>query len=448
MARRISLVGIAEYTTRMEIGRRSPSQKVRELRTSQTDATTGSNGSIALFTTVDHILASASNGLLLFVLAQSATVAEFGAVSLLVAVLFTWVGFNRGALGTPILLASKLSKHQIGVESGYAITWAAVTSSSAVMAVFIIGVALGQPSIALVLALAAPIVLLQDVLRHPPIACGKPLIAVTSDGVWAVIMLVLFILNLTVRTVSVEVAILVWGLGGLTSAGALVALGSLRPKFHRILTWWRTYSPARIRFGGTYATMPLMAALTTAVITALAGLAPVAAIRGAVTLFGPITLLIMAVPTVYLVHVRRSAASPQSQWPLLVKVSIVMSGLTLLATALTLAIPDRLGTMLLGAVWAPALTVAPYVGVQCAGLCWTTTIYSYLQSEGMGQILFRIRLLHISVQLVFCILAATVFGSAVAIAASFAAGDWLMVIIAVIVARRTVTGRRRSDATV
>src|SRR3954467_4188048 len=86
------------------------------------EVTAASNGSIALFTTIDQILASASNGLLLFVLAQAATVAEFGVIALLVAIVFTWIGFNRGSLATPILLVSKLSKHQIIVESGYAIT--------------------------------------------------------------------------------------------------------------------------------------------------------------------------------------------------------------------------------------------------------------------------------------------------------------------------------------
>jgi hypothetical protein len=259
-------------------------------------------------------------------------------------------------------------------------------------------------------------------------------------------MLALFILNLTGRTVAVGTAISIWGAGGLISAGALLVLGHMRPRFHRLWSWWRMYSPARIRFGGTYATMTMMAAVTTLVITALAGLAPVAAIRGSVTLFGPITLLIMAIPTVYLLHVRRTATSSRAQWRLLVKVSTLMSALTLLATTLVLAIPDRLGTLLLGMVWPHALAVAPYVGIQCAGLCWTTTIYSYLQAEGMGRTLFRIRLVHVSVQLVFCIAAATIFGSAVAIGASFAAGDWLMVLIATMAVRRAAKHQNHAGA--
>jgi hypothetical protein len=405
-------------------------------------AATASSGSLALVTTIDQVLASASNGLLLFVLAQSATVAEFGAISLLVAVLFTWVGFNRGALGTPILLVSKLSRHEVEIESGYAFTWTLVTSVSAAAAVFGIGAALGQTSIAVVLALAAPIVLVQDVLRYAPIAFGQPVIAVVSDGVWALFMLALLVINVAGGAVPVDIALLVWGLGGAISAAILVLLSAVRPKYHRLVTWWRTYSPARIRFGGTYATMPLTAAITTAAITAFAGLAPVAAIRGAVALFGPITLLIMAVPTVYLMHVRRSGASPRAQWRLLVQVSVGMSALTLLATALLCAIPAEVGTLLLGDVWPPAVSVAPFVGLQCVGLCWTTTIYSYLQAEGMGRILFRLRALHIAIQLGFCIVTALLLPTAAAIAAAFAAGDCVMAVIATVVASRSVPDRR------
>jgi hypothetical protein len=391
-----------------------------------------------MMTTVDQILASASNGVLLFVLAQSATVAEFGAVSLLVAVLFTWVGFNRGALGTPILLISRLPRHQIGIESGYAFTWTVLTGVSAVAAVVVIGGAIGEPSIALVLALVSPVVLVQDVLRYPPIAFGRPVIAVVADGVWTAFMLALLLVNLTGHRVSVESAILVWGLGGAISVTVLVILSSVRPRYHRIVAWWRTYSPARVRFGGTYATMPLTAAASTAAITALAGLAPVAAIRGAVALFGPITLLIMAVPTVYLTHVRRSGATAMSQWRLLIRVSLAMSTLSLLATALVMAVPDHIGRLLLGEVWGAAVAVAPFVGIQCVGLCWTTTIYAYLQSEGLGRILFRLRVLHIAIQLGFCAVAAAVFPSAEQIAAAFALGDCLMAAIAVVLARTTV----------
>jgi hypothetical protein len=410
-------------------------------------ASDASNSSTALFITIDQILASASNGLLLFVLARAATVEEFGVIALLITVVFTWVGFNRGALGTPILLVSKLSKHQISVESGYAITWAAAMSFSAVMVVYVVGMVLGHPSIALAFALSTPIVLIQDVLRFPLIACGKPLVAAASDGIWALCMLAVFVISLAGRTTSVEVAILAWGIGGCISAGMLMMLGSLRPKFRRLLSWWRTYSPARIRFGGTYATIPLMAAVTTSVITAAAGLAPAAALRGAMTLFGPITLLIMTIPTVYLVHVRRSSISPQLQWRLMVKVSIVVSALTMLATALVVALPDHLGTLLLGTIWPQAISVAPYVGIQCAGLCWTTTTYSFLQAEGMGQTLLRIRLFHLSVSFTFCTTAAIVFGSAVPIAAAFAAGDWLVAIIASAVTRRTATRLHSREST-
>src|SRR3954466_10669598 len=115
-------------------------------------------------------------------------------------------------------------------------TWTAITSLGAVVVVYGSGVALVQPAIALAFAIAGPIVLVQDVLRFPPIACGKPLIAVVSDTVWVLCMLAVFVINIVGPPVSVEIAIFVWGLGGLISAGLLVVFGSLRPKSYRLLS--------------------------------------------------------------------------------------------------------------------------------------------------------------------------------------------------------------------
>src|SRR4051794_1620088 len=83
-----------------------------------------SGGRLALYTSVDQALSSLSNALLLFAAAQTATLSQFGVITLLVAVVNTAMGFNRGALGTPVLLVSNLRLDQIRTESGYAVTWA------------------------------------------------------------------------------------------------------------------------------------------------------------------------------------------------------------------------------------------------------------------------------------------------------------------------------------
>ena len=77
-------------------------------------------GSVAISTAVDQVLSSASNALMVFVLAQVSSAGQFGIIGLLITVLAVCTGFNRGALGTPLLLTSNLKNRQIVAESGYA----------------------------------------------------------------------------------------------------------------------------------------------------------------------------------------------------------------------------------------------------------------------------------------------------------------------------------------
>jgi hypothetical protein len=410
----------------------------------ESESTAASNRSIALLTTVDQMLSSASNALLLFVLAQIATVAEFGVIALLIAIFTTWIGFNRGSVGTPILLVSNLRKREILIESGYAMSWTAVNSLGAVALACVIGAVSGQHSLALAFAIALPAVLVQDVLRYPPIACGKPMIAVLSDSFWALFMLTLFIANLAGATISLEVAILLWGLTGLVSASVLAVASSVKPNFHRLWAWWRTYSQTRIRFGGTYATVALSSTATILVVTTIAGVEVAGGLRGASTLLGPISMLIMAVPMVFVPHVRRASTAPRAQWRLLAQTSIATSVLTVVCTVLLLLIPVELGTLVLGKIWAPAISVVPYIGIDSVAICWMVSIYSWLQTQGMGRTLFRLRLLHVGLQLSCCTIAAIIFSSAIAIAVSLASSSWFMVLIGLAVVRRGVNNSTRS----
>ena len=401
--------------------------------------------STALLTTVDQVLSSASNALLLFVLAQIASVAEFGVIAVLVAIYTTWIGFNRGSMGTPILLASNLRKREIVIESGYALSWTAVTSLGAIALACITGVISGQHSIAIAFAIALPAALVQDMLRYPPVAKGKPMIAVVSDAFWALFMLSLFIANLAGAKIPLEVAILLWGFTGMISAAMLAVACSVKPNVHRLWGWWATYSATRLRFGGTYATVPLSSAATILLVTTIAGVEVAGVLRGASTLLGPISMLILAIPMVFVPHVRRSSTPPRAQWRLLAQTSIASSALTVLCTVLLLLIPVDLGSLVLGRVWEPAISVVPYIGIESAANCWIVSIYSWLHTQGMGRNLFRLRLLHVGLQLGCCIVAAAIFGSAIAIAISLASSCWFMVLAGLTVVTRAAKNSTKSS---
>jgi hypothetical protein len=226
----------------------------------------------------------------------------------------------------------------------------------------------------------------------------------------------------------------------------LATASSVKPKVHRLWAWWRTYSPTRIRFGGTYASVPLSSAAAILVVTTIAGVEVAGVIRGASTLLGPISMLIMAIPMVFVPHVRRSSTPPRAQWRLLALTSTASSVLTVVCTVLLLLIPVGLGTLVLGSIWEPAILVVPYIGIESAANCWIVSIYSWLHTQGMGRMLFRLRLLHVGSQLSCCIIAAIIFGSAIPIAISLASSCWFMVLIGAVVVRRAVNSTMSTPA--
>ncbi|MHC9291446.1 hypothetical protein ACRCUN_03220 [Mycobacterium sp. LTG2003] len=393
-------------------------------------------GSAALLTTLDQLLSSTSNALLLFVLAQVATVSEFGVVSLQIAIVMAWIGFNRGAVGTPILLVSNLSKREILAEGGYATAFSVVSGTGAIVAILAVGLAARDVAMAVALAVVIPVVLAQDVARYPAIAGGRPLVAVVADAGWAFGMAVLFAANIAGAGISVVTAILLWGVLGLLSATVLVAGTPIRPHLDRIGSWWKMYSPARIRFGATYATVALSTAATAGLVTVIAGADVAGGLRGASSLFGPIMMLIMAVPMVFVPHVRRTEASPRAQWWLLIKTSSITSTLAVAATALVLVVPAHMGVWILGQTWASAVTAVPFIGLECAANCWIVGLYSWLQAQGMGSKLFQLRALHVSLQLGAAAVAALTAGSLVAVAAALAVSCWAMALIGLVVVGR------------
>jgi O-antigen/teichoic acid export membrane protein len=397
-----------------------------------------SGGRLALYTSIDQALSSLSNALLLFAVAQTATVTQFGVVTLLVAVVNTVMGFNRGALGTPVLLVSNLRLDEIRTESGYAVTWAAASGVGTAMTLSIVGAMTGSITTAITFSLAAPAILIQDVLRLSALSCGRPLMAVASDGIWALLMAVLYLVNVMTRIVPIGLVVLLWGIGGLVSGVLLSVATGIRPRFHRIWQWWRTYDAARMRFGWVQALIPISTAVFILGITLILGSAVAGGLRGASTLFGPIAMLISALPLAFVPHARRSNKSVGQQWQLLVKTAWATSMITMAGTVCLIALPTHLGRLLLGDIWGPAVAVVPYVGFEAAANCWMVCVYALTQTQGRSGASLWLRILQVALKLGASVAAAFAFGTAIGVAAGSALAAWLSVVVSLTFSRRLV----------
>jgi hypothetical protein len=122
--------------------------------------------------------------LILFAIAVVSTAEEFGLISLLLILLTAGVGCMRGALGTPLLLKAADGTEQIRREGSYAVTAALAVCPPLVGGMWLLlkGRELGTPII--LVAIATPVVMVQDVLRYVVISEGRPHVAAIWDGFW------------------------------------------------------------------------------------------------------------------------------------------------------------------------------------------------------------------------------------------------------------------------
>jgi O-antigen/teichoic acid export membrane protein len=403
---------------------------IRPTVASEPSAATG-GGAIAILTTFDQILSSASNALIVFTLAQIMTAGEFGIITLIVSTVAVCAGFNRGALGTPLLLTSHLGDDEIAAEAGYALSWSLGIGLLAGSAIAAGGVVMDQLPLALAFAVCVPFALAQDVLRMAAIALQRPARAVVADGLWTAIMLAVFVGNLVGAGFSPQAIVYVWGASGLASAVLLAMWTNVTLRTYRIFDWWRTYWPARVRFGSLPASSQVGVFLVTAVAIGTAGSVAAAGIRGAMTMFGPLTMIIAALPMVFVPHAARTRATvgARSHWTQLVKTSAITSVLTFLAVVGLTYLPKTLGSALLGQSWSSAQLLVPYVGMQWAAMAWVVSVFAFFQSRGRSRAVLKLNVLHMTLQLGMCAVAGLVFATAVAIGVALAVSGWLMVLI-------------------
>jgi O-antigen/teichoic acid export membrane protein len=401
-------------------------------RDSEDDVPAKAGRANATLTAIDQVFSSASNALVILALAQVATVGQFGIAALLMAVITMCLGFNRGAIGTVLLLLSNYTPKQIRSEGGYALTWSFGTLCVASCALLVMAAALGEIWLGVAFAIVAPIIAMQDTLRLAALTMGNALAAVISDGLWTLWVAVLFIVNALDVWRSTEGSVYVWGLGAAVGWLVLMLATRVTPRFWRIFEWWSTYWRARIRFGVNYSLDQVGAVLMTGMATVIVGTAAAASLRGAFTLFGPLAMLITAFMLIFVPQVRRATDSVTNQWRRMVIASAFLSLLGLGTVAILLSIPDSLGTLLLGEVWQPAMTVVPYVGISSVAVAWLVSTTSMLAAQGMSVMLVRLHIVQVVLIVVFSAIGGFVFHTAAGIAAGEAVASWIAAAILLI----------------
>ena len=381
---------------------------------------------------VDQGMSSLSNVLAVIMVAQTLSASAFGSFSVAYAVLIFLLTLSRSYFGTQLTLTDSRAAAQERASSALG----ALLLLAPVLAVATGGIGLllsneNDFSIAIAVAVAAPLVCLQDLLRYAAVAVERPHVALASDTVWAAItgVAALGLIQLTAPQVMV-----VWlGAAALALAVAAVLL-RVKPNF---VTGWRLLRRERHAVGNSV-TIGAVAVSGASLIIAAAtahflGVTSAGSLRGASTAMGPLNVL-MAFITLNLTPtlLRRQRSQDLS---FCVRVALLGSAGVALWSAALLLLPDVVGRALLGDSWAGARSVLPWTCAEYLFLCVGTSSMLWLKVRYAARQMLQRRLIYAALLVSFGTLAAMLGSSAQYVAAAVAAAavinatlGWLLVL--------------------
>lgn len=374
----------------------------------------------------DQVCSSASNFLLMLLVARSAASAStFGTFTVAFAVLTFALTVSRSVLGVPVgtdlhHLDGERTRAFIGRTVACALALGvAVSTVLAVADAAMPGLAQDVRVGVLVLAVAAPVVLIQDVGRYVAVATQRPMTALGSDLSWLAVLLVVLGVDLVSKwEPSISWALALWGLGGVLAL-TMVSRLLVPPLFRKLVGWiGRDARRAHLLIDSVMAAgVPLLIAVS---VTAFASAAVLGSLRGASTLLSPLNIAITSVGLALIPEAARRDGRGAR------RVMAWASGLLVVVTVLwalaLLVLPDQMGTDLLGTIWSPAVHVLPVAALEYLGLAAWTGAGSFFRARGQTLSLLRFRYVYSGLSVAAALSATWIWGTPRAIAGATAAG--------------------------
>jgi O-antigen/teichoic acid export membrane protein len=327
-------------------------------------------GRRASLVTIDQIISGVSNLMLLVAAAHVLSAADFGRFSL---VFFAWA-FTQGAVVRSLVAATVVVHPEDADERPRAVLGAAVLLSLvsgllctlAGVACWWAGSNVGVPLI-LVGALM-PLLGVQDAGRYICVAESKPGRAIVLDTIWLVLMVVAFAGALVLHEVDLTLLVAVWaGTGALSGLWVFVQHGVPRAR-EMSLDWLRLRWHFSWRSLVASSSTSAVALIGSSLLAIVSGPLAVAAVRAALLLERPSTTVQTAVATSAATDIAReksdNAGLLRHQRRALTA-SIVVA---IVNFGILLAIPDVLGELALGNVWALVDPLVIVIGVHIATL--------------------------------------------------------------------------------
>jgi O-antigen/teichoic acid export membrane protein len=336
----------------------------------------------------DQVVSSAANFLVVVLVARSLDPAPFGAFTIAFGVCIMTTMLARGV--TSDLLASMHSGDSPS-DLRWAIRAGLTTSLAVALSGSVLAVVVGASTsgaaheLALAAALVLPGVLAQDYLRVALIVEQRPRAAFLNDATWAVIQVPLLVAVAELGGGSAAMLV-AWGGAGILCAAIGLAQVRVLPLGPRTVRDWlrhhRTLWPYLVLDNGIGQAGNVGIVLAMALV---ANLAQVGALRVAMTVFAPLSVMGRGTAMVAVPELVRRHLPPRATVRAAGMIGITLAPLAGLWAVLALALPDRVWEELFGATWASTRPLVLLTAVSVAGGLFSVGIFVGLRTLAAGR---------------------------------------------------------------
>lgn len=333
----------------------------------------------------DQGLSSGTNLLAVLVLARQLDIESFGVFSVAYLLLTLFLGAARSFIGLPISLSSALGKE--ASRKAFNAAWAGLLVSALPVAVVVAGISWVISGLGpmddflpiLLVSLATPLILLQDMSRYFALATGRPVTALLADFVWLAGIVLLFL------TPALPQAALFGAWVGAVVASLLVFIVTFRPA-----PAWREVGSVLRPQRGLRESVTLTVVLsnatslgTNALATPAYGLGLIGGLRGSSTLFGPVNTLITFLDFAVLPRIVALDRRRRRRMMIITMVSTVVCTAMWITAMLTM--PDAWGYWILGETWSMTRDIIQITSVEYVFLAVAAVLALILKADGAAR---------------------------------------------------------------
>jgi O-antigen/teichoic acid export membrane protein len=307
--------------------------------------------------------------------AHAVSAHAFGAFALALATYYLALGWSR-ALASDVFVVRFTDRDSNGPASIHAARSSAAGTTVALGLVLCLLLCAASAllnrelrSVFVALGIALPALLLQDFMRYSFFAESRGYLAFTADVVWASLSVLAVGASLAVGLDNPALFIIEWGACAGAAATLGLVLARVVPRPRETIRWLRCHRDLAFRFFAEITIMNATSSLSIVLVGAIAGLQAAGAIRAAIVLMGPLSVILMASVLFGVAEgVTASRRSLRALRTLALQISGAFATVAVLWTALVTLLPGHVGRQILGDSWGGARQVLIAVGVYMIAL--------------------------------------------------------------------------------